>query len=313
MIGRHGRIFCCLPCGSFPILPEITAKKRKMRLFSPAKINLFLHILGKRPDGFHELETLMAPLELADEIELSLEKAPGIRLGVEGADLPTGPENLAWRAADAVLRRAAPKISETGLSMLLRKHIPHGGGMGGGSSNAALVLKGVNDLLGQPLSPAELQEEAADLGSDVPFFLGSGAAMCRGRGERIEPVPLQAPPWVLLANPGFGVPTPWAYKAYASAPAQGEPGRGTYTQGGRPFRLRNDLEPPVFAKYLWIAECKRWLLDQKETCEALMSGSGATVFALFETEAAARDVTTRARAQFGPETLLLPTRLAGTN
>lgn len=278
-----------------------------MRLFSPAKINLFLHILGRRPDGFHELETLMAPLALADELDLELERTAGIRLTVEGADLPTGPENLAWRAADTVLRRSQ---ADAGISLRLRKKIPHGGGLGGGSSNAALVLQGVNDLLGNPLSPSELQAEAARLGSDVPFFLGTGAALCRGRGEIIEPVPLQAMPWVLLANPGFGVPTPWAYKTYASAPAQGLPGRSTFQYREQPFQVRNDLEPAVFGKYLWIAECKRWLLDQAETGEALMSGSGATVFALFETEAAAQAVAARARGYFGPETFLLATRLA---
>lgn len=272
-----------------------------MQRRSPAKINLTLKILGKRPDGFHELETVMCPVGIYDELEF--EPAPsGIQLTVEGADLPADPSNLVWKAARLVQESAG---TERGVRIRLKKHIPMGGGLAGGSGNAAVTLLAVNELWSCGLSVARLKELAGRLGSDIAFFLDGGASLCTGRGEVTRPVRLRAPRHVLLANPGFGVPTPWAYQAYAASPQSGEPGRAGLglEDGGHAeaFRLRNDLEPAVFGKYLWIAEAKAWLLGREGVVDALMSGSGATVFALFDSPEDAERVAAEARAHFGPK------------
>jgi 4-diphosphocytidyl-2-C-methyl-D-erythritol kinase len=248
-----------------------------MKLRCPAKINLFLHILGKRPDGFHELETLMCPVSLYDDLELE-ETPSGIHLEVEGADLPADSTNLAYRAAAGVLEKSG---TGKGVRMKLTKRIPMGGGLAGGSSNAASVIRGVNELLGCGLKEDELHQIAAGLGSDINFFLVDGPALCRGRGEKVSPVRLRDSFKAILINPGFGVPTPWAFKAYGSAPQQGDKGYFSLalTDGGT-LVLRNDLEPAVFQKYLWLEEAKAWLGSQEEVMGSLMSGSGATVFAL---------------------------------
>lgn len=267
---------------------------------SPAKINLTLEIKGKRPDGFHDLETLMCPVGLFDELEF--ERTPeGIALEVEGADLPADPTNLVWRAARLVQETAG---CTQGVKILLRKRIPMGGGLAGGSGNAAAALRHVNDLWGCGLSLEELKGLAGRLGSDIAFFLDGGASWCTGRGEITRPVTLDLRAHVLLLNPGFGVPTPWAYQAYAARPRPGEEGRLVVGVRGVPgrdsLRLRNDLEPPVFAKYFWIAEAKAWCRRQPEVMDAMMSGSGATVFALLPDAAAAERVAGRAREHFGP-------------
>jgi len=265
-----------------------------MKILAPAKINLYLHISGKRPDGFHELESLMCPVDLMDEIEI-MPTESGITLSVEGAELSAGPDNLVWRAADLVLRASGKK---QGVKILLKKKIPMGGGLGGGSSDAAAVLLAVNELTGETQSLENLSRFAAELGSDVAFFLFHQPAICRGRGEIVEPVEAKGLPWVVLINPGFGVPTPWAYKTYAAHPASGENGRAfPWTPGG--ITIRNDLEPAVFSKYLWIAEAKAWLQKSAHCLDSLMSGSGATVFALVEDGDTAARLTEAIRGHFG--------------
>jgi 4-diphosphocytidyl-2-C-methyl-D-erythritol kinase len=274
---------------------------KAMRLKSPAKVNLTLKVLGKRADGFHELETLMCPVGIYDGIELEAVADGGIQLEIEGADLPADESNLAWKAA-ALVKEVAGVTA--GVRIRLEKRIPMGGGLAGGSGNAALVLAGVNRLWGAGLGVSDLKELAARMGSDIAFFLDGGPSLCTGRGEITCPVELEMDAEVLLLNPGFGVPTPWAYRAYAAAPGQGEEGRREWTwkREGKAvrFRLRNDLEPAVFGKYLWIAEAKAWLLRQPEVQEAMMSGSGATVFALVE-PGSGDELAARARAYFGPK------------
>lgn len=265
-----------------------------MKILAPAKINLYLHILGKRSDGFHELESLMCPVDLMDEIEITLEES-GISLSVEGAELSAGPDNLVWRAADLVLRASGRK---QGVKILLRKKIPMGGGLGGGSSDAASVLLAVNELTGGTQSFEDISRFAAELGSDVAFFLYHQPAICRGRGEIVEPIETRGLPWVVLINPGFGVPTPWAYKTFAASPATGEKGK-TFPWTPEGITLRNDLEGAVFSKYLWIAEAKSWLQKSGLCLDSLMSGSGATVFALVEDGASAAKLVEAAYQHLG--------------
>jgi 4-diphosphocytidyl-2-C-methyl-D-erythritol kinase len=261
-----------------------------VKQFAPAKINLYLHILGRRPDGFHELETLMAPISLGDTLDLDLIPA-GIEFTCSDPALGDAKENLATRAARLFLDEL--KL-ETGVRIHLDKAVPVGAGLGGGSSDAAAVLLALRELTGVKCDDATLAELAARLGSDVPFFIYRKPAVCRGRGEIVVPVELKDQLQGLLVHPGFGVPTPWAYKTYAQNPQQGETGRD-FTG----FALRNDLEPPAFSKYAWLPTVKAWFRQQPEVLDALMSGSGSSVFALTESAAAATALKARFLAEFG--------------
>jgi 4-diphosphocytidyl-2-C-methyl-D-erythritol kinase len=178
-----------------------------IRLLAPAKLNLFLQVLGRRDDGYHEIETLMTPVDLFDEIVLRRRPA-GIGLRCDVSWVPDGPDNLAWRAAERALRRFD---LPGGISIRLTKRIPAGAGLGGGSSDAAAVLAGVPRLFGRTPSPAEIQEEAAALGSDVPFFLHGAPAICRGRGEIVEPLEDFPVRHYVLVVPGLQVDTKAVY------------------------------------------------------------------------------------------------------
>ncbi len=268
----------------------ISTEHGAVKQFAPAKINLYLHIVGKRTDGFHELETLMAPISLGDTLEIEL-IARGIEFTCSDPALGDAKENLATRAARIFLEEM--KL-ETGVRIHLEKAVPVGAGLGGGSSDAAAVLLALRELTGVTCGDAKLAELAAQLGSDVPFFIYKTPAVCRGRGEIIEPVALKEKLHGLLVHPGFGVSTPWAYKTYAANPQPGETGR--QFEG---FTLRNDLEPPAFSKYVWLPTVKAWFRKQPEVLDALMSGSGSSVFALTESEDAANSLRGRFLAEFG--------------
>lgn len=159
------------------------------RVLAPAKVNLFLEVSGKRPDGYHELETAMVEIGLRDE--LTFRDAPGAGIALECDDpaLPTDGRNLVRRAAEAILREAGDRARDLGVRVELRKRVPREAGLGGGSSDAAATLLGLDALWGLRTPKARLAELAAALGSDVPFFLDGPAALCRGRGELVEPLP----------------------------------------------------------------------------------------------------------------------------
>ena len=250
-------------------------------LTAPAKINLSLRILGKRPDGFHELETLLAPIGLADTIEVSHGTGHGITMTCNDPELPTDSNNLCVKAAEAF--RVATGLDH-GIAITLLKRIPHGAGLGGGSSDAAAVLKGLNELFDQPLVNEELHQIAASLGSDVPFFLASGPAWCRGRGEILEEALALPKRNLLLIKPPFPVPTAWAYKKYAELKESGKP----LTQPEKQFlgnlEIVNDLEAPVFHKYLLLPVMKTWLREQPGVEAAFMTGSGSTMVAVMAPE-----------------------------
>jgi 4-diphosphocytidyl-2-C-methyl-D-erythritol kinase len=146
------------------------------------------------------------------------------------------------------------------------------------------------------------------LGSDINFFLQTQPAVCSGRGEKISPLDLTNLPWVVLFNPGFGVPTPWAYKTYAANPQPGMDGK-TFQWGKHAITLRNDLESPVFSKYVWISETKKWLQSQSLVLDSLMSGSGATVFALAKNEDDAKKLIFESRTRLGKETWMHAAKL----
>ncbi len=248
-------------------------------MLSPAKLNLSLRILGKRPDGFHEIDTLMVKLPgLSDEI--TVEPAEAFRFTCSDPSLPTDGENLVVKAARALSGKSGRALN---FHIHLEKRIPHGAGLGGGSSNAATILLGLNERLETPLPIVELHEIAASFGSDVPFFLYEGAARCTGRGEIIKPADSPPPYKVVLFKPRFSVPTPDAYSNCLDA--EPVPGINYDPQTHEEITLVNDLEKPVFAKHRYLAELKHWLSNRRDTKAVLMSGSGSTMFTILHRRA----------------------------
>lgn len=250
-----------------------------------AKLNLSLAITGRRADGFHELVSLVAPIALADTLSLDVGRPLG--LTCDDPALPVDGTNLVLKAAAAYARRrpAAP----TG-HFHLTKRVPHGAGLGGGSADAAAALRLLDRASGAPLGPEVLEALAAEVGSDCPFFVRGQAAVMRGRGERLEILPAAARAAlagrkVVLAKPPFGVPTPEAYGLLAKAGkyrplAQAEAELAAWLAGpaADPVKLGNDLEDPVFSKYValpaGLASFRRVTGSDWQ-----MTGSGSACFA----------------------------------
>ena len=275
---------------------------------SPAKVNFLLNILGRRPDGFHEVETLLHPVPLYDQLELT-RTGSDIELTSSNSSLPVDATNLVHRAATAFF--TAAHITD-GVKIHLVKNIPLAAGLGGGSSNAANTLLGLNLLFDQPLKEDRLVELAASLGSDVPFFLQSKPALAVGRGERIIPLeffPALTSAWIILIHPGFGVSTPWAYNQLTGFPEalHGRPGRAQKLAddlscddlaiGAHGFY--NALEAPVLRKYPLLSLFQEFLRAHGAIA-TLMSGSGSSTFALAAERAVAERLLAQFKEQFGP-------------
>lgn len=267
-----------------------------MQLHAPAKINLSFEIKGRREDGFHEIETLMAPISLSDRLTIERSKATnGIQFSCDDSSLPSGDDNMVVRAA-----RLFQKTTKTGggIEIALEKKIPHGAGLGGGSSDAAATLLGLNELFETRFKQKELVALAAQIGSDVPFFILGSAATCRGRGEIVEPARLPARFDLLLVKPDFGVPTPWAYQRWKESRELPAVNHALQIFSG--VRFVNDLERPVFEKFVLLGYLKTWLRLQPEVGVALLSGSGSTVFAVLRDGADREMVAERIRAEVDP-------------
>ncbi len=263
-----------------------------MEISAYAKVNLSLRILGKRPDGFHEIRTLIVPIELADTLRVV--HAAHFEFTCTDATVPVDESNLVVRAVRAFERYVRRECS---VRISLEKHIPHGAGLGGGSSDAAFTLMALDVLYGTNLSPSELQTIGAKIGSDVPAFLHRGPVFCEGRGEIVRPArEIPALPIVLI-KPAFSVSTPWAYQRWAESRAYKDSLHEAQNFAG--IGLFNDLERPVFEKHLFLPQVKRWLLEQAETGAALMSGSGSTIFALLRAPHDGRVLLDRFRNEFG--------------
>jgi 4-diphosphocytidyl-2-C-methyl-D-erythritol kinase len=250
-------------------------------VWAPAKVNLFLDVLGKRSDGYHEIATLMVAVSLCDTLEFQEEASGDVVVSCDHPDLATGPENLVCRAAELVRRHTGCR---TGACIRLRKRIPIAAGLAGGSTDAAATLEGLNQLWSLNLSRQELLVLAAELGSDVPFFLTTPAAWCTGRGEVTEAVMLNRVLWLVLICPPVGVATADVYRDVV-VPVSPQNGAailravqsGTVEEIGA--GLHNRLEEPAIRLCPEIAAVRAKLARQ-QPAGVLMSGSGATVFAL---------------------------------
>ncbi len=256
-------------------------------LSAPAKINLSLRILGRRKDGYHNIVTLMQKIELADQLHIGLHAGNGIKLRCPGNDLPCDAGNIVFRAVETFCRESG---IDQGIEVVLEKRIPVAAGLGGGSSDAAAVLLGLNSLLATGFSLERLQEMALDLGADVPFFIRPESALwAEGIGEKFSQAAALEGCWIVLANPGFDVSTKWVYENFALT-IKGNPymvGRelrqgekGVVLRGGQEVLLHNDLESITLKRYPEVGFIKDEFISAG-AAGALMSGSGPTVFGIF--------------------------------
>ncbi len=257
-----------------------------------AKVNLTLDVLGLRQDGFHAMKTRMAPVSLADELEFYTADAYSLECDADG--VPMDETNLVSRAVRIFER-------ETGMDSKWRvkliKHVPHGAGLGGGSGDAAAVMRGLNKLTGAGVSHDRMAELLSEIGSDIPFFVYESVCDCSGRGEIVEPVEWEHDVTMLLLKPSFGISTPEAYQAWRNA--EELPGVSYGKQVFSWGEMYNDLEKPVFMKHRFLAEMKCWLLAQAEVEGAMMSGSGSTFMAVVN-EADAENLLKKAKQELDP-------------
>jgi 4-diphosphocytidyl-2-C-methyl-D-erythritol kinase len=285
----------------------VLVKAMPLEKSSPCKVNLLLNILGRRPDGFHELETVLQPVRLCDRLTFE-RRGTTVELSCNDAALPVDSGNLVHRAATGFLQAVQ---TGDGVRIHLEKKIPLAAGLGGGSGNAATTLLALNELFGRPLAAAKQETLAAALGSDVPFFLQDKPALATGRGEKIQPLdvfPALRGRAFLLIHPGFGISTPWAYQNLARFPEalNGRPGRAQrliarlQTGDGRAAgaEFYNSLEAPALKKYPVLALFQEFL-RANGALAALMSGSGSTTFAIVENVNAGESLVEKFKSKFG--------------
>jgi 4-diphosphocytidyl-2-C-methyl-D-erythritol kinase len=270
------------PADAPAVHPAFAAGRDALVVAAPAKLNLFLEIVGKRPDGYHDLESLMAAVDLFDTLELRATSGGGIALSCEPATLSAGPDNLVHKAAVA-LRDHAQK-PQLGAAIRLTKRIPTQAGLGGGSSDAAAALAGLNEIWKLALTREELLAIAASIGSDVAFFLTLPAAWCTGRGEVVTPEASAGGFHFVLVCPPVGLGTAGVYERLAvpQEPLGGDAVRSAFRAGDPEALGRavfNRLEEPAFALEPLVGRIRRRLGSLGAT-GAMMSGSGSAVFAV---------------------------------
>ncbi len=256
---------------------------------APAKINLHLRILGLRPDGYHEVLTLLQSLHLHDTLTFRPRPGP-LTIHCRSPHVPTGRANLVWEAASVLWEALGRRGEPAGASVAIRKRVPAAAGLAGGSSDAAAALRGLCAAWDVPSDADWLHGLASKIGSDVPYFLDGGAAVARGRGERISHEPDIEPLWVVLARPPFGVATADAYRWFdAEQPRRtveerpaGLPPRWRQTWQG----LRNELQPVVARRHPEVAVMVE-RLARTGALAAAMTGSGSVVYGLYRREPAA--------------------------
>ncbi|MEI6206531.1 MAG: 4-(cytidine 5'-diphospho)-2-C-methyl-D-erythritol kinase [Desulfuromonadales bacterium] len=252
---------------------------RSLKLKAPAKVNYLLEVIRRRPDGYHDLRMIMQRVDLCDDISITLNDAPGIKVSCGKKGVPDGPGNIAWKAANTMLNIAG---SDQGAVIDIVKNIPVAAGLGGGSSDAATVLMGMNELLELRLSDQRLMEIGVKLGADVPFFIFKKSAMAEGIGEKLTAIPAMPKAWILLVNPGVHVSTAWVYRTLQLT------NRGELNRLPEFFAdieeicsiFSNDLEAVTIPAFPVLDEIKHTLI-RLGAVAAMMSGSGPTVFGVF--------------------------------
>lgn len=297
---------------------------RAYTLLAPAKINLYLEILGDRADGYHELVMILQSIELADQIEIRANGTEKIRLFCHHPDVPLDETNLAYRAAKLMTEKY-PKVYANlgGIDIILEKNIPIAAGLAGGSTDAAAVLVGLNLLWQLGLTQPELQILAAQLGSDVPFCIAGGTAIATGRGEKLDPIKDLNNLWIVLAKyRNLAVSTPWAYQTYR------QQFNNNYLQKIDDIQSRtleihsghlvsaivhqdaqkigqllyNDLEKVILPEYESVANLRK-VLKKAGGLGTMMSGSGPTVFTLCQTQEEAEQISQQVQTEIADSNL----------
>lgn len=309
----------------FATVMDVEHQTAQITLLAPAKINLSLKILKKREDGYHELETLMQKISLYDELTLCLTEKPGVHIHCLETDLPDDENNIAVQAAQLFLHETDNR--EQGVCILLKKNIPIAAGLGGGSSDAAAVINGLNQLLQTDCSVQQRAAIGEQIGSDIPLFIYDfQAAYATGRGEELTQALSLKGYQVLLVNPGIQVSTQWAYETFSSTERKiplTEEQKASIFSCSKKCRnkatpmltqqfniaedLKNDLEQVTVERYPVIQQLKDYLLASG-AAGAMMSGSGSTVFGLFhqEDEAKAKQCSSRLQQKYNQVYLVAP-------
>jgi 4-diphosphocytidyl-2-C-methyl-D-erythritol kinase len=264
----------------------------ELTVHAPAKINLALKILRKRADGYHDIQSILQKVSIYDTLSFKRSPHQGITVAADDPSIPTDSRNLAYRAADLLLKQQ--KITP-GISIHIKKRIPAGAGLGGGSSNAAATLAGLNKLLRCNLTEADLLRMGVEIGADVPFFIyNQPSALAEGIGEQLSPVKIHVPLWLVIVFPGFSISTKWVYENYRVLTNERKNIRipRSFKQLNTVLHiLSNDLEHVVTQQYPEIQKIKRTLI-QTGACGSLMSGSGSSVFGIFPDEHHAQEALT---------------------
>ena len=307
---------------------------RSYSLIAPAKINLYLEIIGdasgglrQRPDGYHELAMILQSIGLADQIDVRSISTDNIRVHCNHPQVPTDKSNLAYRAAELMVRQFPEAFAKYGgVEINVNKQIPVAAGLAGGSTNAAAVLVGIDLLWKLGLTQSELEELGGILGSDVPFCVAGGTAIATGRGEQLSPLPSLDTIYIVLGKyRSLEVSTPWAYKTYrqqfgnsyirdsnslaarANAVHSGAIVKAILDKDTREIaqKLHNDLERVVLPAYPQVLQLREVFANQEGVLGTMMSGSGPTVFALFESQQQAEQVKLQVREAILDEDLEL--------
>ncbi|MBD2166840.1 4-(cytidine 5'-diphospho)-2-C-methyl-D-erythritol kinase [Calothrix membranacea FACHB-236] len=300
---------------------------RSYTLIAPAKINLYLEIIGDRPDGFHELAMILQSIDLADQISVRSLSTDTIRVHSHHPQVPTDKTNLAYRAAELMVKEFPDSFARFGgVEITIDKHIPVAAGLAGGSTNAAAVLVGIDLLWKLGLTQSELEELGAVLGSDVPFCIAGGTVIATGRGEQLSPLPSLDNIYIVLAKyRSLEVSTAWAYKTYrqqfgstyikdtasliarASAVHSGPIVRAIANKDAVDIakKMHNDLERVVLPEYPQVLQLRELFASQPGVLGTMMSGSGPSVFALVESQQQAEVIKQQIRATIPNEDLEL--------
>lgn len=300
---------------------------RSYTLIAPAKINLYLEIIGDRPDGYHELAMILQSISLADQIEIHASSTDNLRVRCNHPQVPTDKSNLAYRAAELMAAEFPDAYAKYGgVDITITKHIPVAAGLAGGSTNAAAVLVGIDLLWNLGLTQSELEELGAILGSDVPFCVAGGTAIATGRGEQLSTLAGLNNIYIVLAKyRSLEVSTAWAYKTYrasfgslyikdkeslaarADAVHSGGMVKAILHQDVKEIaeRLHNDLEKVVLPAYPQVMQLREIFASQENVLGTMMSGSGPSVFALCESKQQAEQVQQRVREAIPDEDLEL--------
>ncbi len=274
---------------------------KSLLVHAHAKVNLYLNVTGKRPDGYHDIETVFHSIQLHDDVVLRPLSKPKISIQCDHPSVPCDARNLGYRAAQLLVNHTGRMC---GVEISIKKRIPVAAGLAGGSADAAAVLWGMNQLFEFGLTQTELMALGLQLGADVPFCLLGGAAVGRGVGEILTPLPPLEETDLLLANPGIEVKTGWVFKHLHFALTNKSPDDiilcdclESGNRRGVAENMYNCLETPVFLKFPDLKVLKYELAGCRGSYGALMSGSGATVFSIMQDAISVRQVVSRFRSR----------------